>query len=167
MTSWDNKRNLYKAFLEKNPLLQNLDDYQKSVIADCLREENFLPGTKIITAGDSDDKRFWFLVQGNAIATKRLSQLDEHETTVMRYNAGDYFGELALITDVPRAANVIATTPCRCVGLDRDAFERLLGPCAQVLSANEGKYKQGEDKALTQLALQEKMAKLSLQEKKD
>lgn len=160
--AWAKKRQLYENFLNKNPLLQSLDSFQRGVIADCLREYEFQPGDKIITAGDVADKRFFFLISGSAIATKRLTQYDEHESTVMRYNDGDYFGELALISDVPRAANVIATSPCRCAGLDRDAFERLLGPCSQVLQTNEQKYKQGEDKAIAQQALTQQMSKMSL-----
>lgn len=147
LTSWQNKRNIYKDFLTKNPLLQSLDDYQKSTIADCLHEYTYLPGDKIISAGDTTDKRFFFLVSGSAVALKRLTPQDENESTVMNYNAGDYFGELALISDQPRQASVVATTDCVCAGLDRDSFERLLGPVAQVLQSNETRYQQGEQRA--------------------
>lgn len=158
LTSWAKKRDVYETFLLKNPLLQTLDTYQRQVIGDCLREYTYLPGDKIITAGDTTDKRFFFLISGTAVATKRLTPHDEQESNVMNYTAGDYFGELALISDQPRAANVIATSPCTCAGLDRDSFERLLGPCTQVLQHNETKYQQGEQRAINQQGIAKMIA---------
>lgn len=39
------------------------------------------------------------------------------------YGRGDYFGELALINDEPRAATVVATTRCKCVSIDSASFK--------------------------------------------
>jgi len=63
-------------------------------------------------------------VEGTAVAT--LDEKDGDE--VMEYNPGDYFGELALLKGEPRAANVLATSDCKMVLLDRASFKRLLGP---------------------------------------
>jgi len=46
-------------------------------------------------------------VQGEAVATKILPGMSEPQQ-VMRYGPGAYFGELALLTDAPRQANVYA-----------------------------------------------------------
>ena len=60
----------------------------------------------------------------------------------MRVKRGAYFGELALITDKPRAATVIAADDnVRCVALDRAAFVRLMGPCSDILKRNMEVYK--------------------------
>ena len=147
LTSWQKKRQLYEEFLSKNHLLKCLDNYQKSIVADNLREYHYLAGQHIITAGDANDKRFLFLIDGQATAEKFISTDDEKKTVVMKYSPGDYFGELALISDQPRQADVIAQTDCTCAGLDKDAFERLLGPCQQVLQANQSKYLENEQKA--------------------
>ncbi len=46
--------------------------------------------------------------EGSLIATKTLEPGKE-PTKVYEYKSGDYFGELSLIKNVPRQANVIAT----------------------------------------------------------
>ena len=59
----------------------------------------------------------------------------------MEYKPGDYFGELALLKDEPRAANIIAKTDCKLIYLDRNSFKRLLGPLDSILQRNRLKYK--------------------------
>jgi cAMP-dependent protein kinase regulator len=45
----------------------------------------------------------------------------------MDYSAGDFFGELALLKDQPRAATV-TSKGCKVLALDRKSFNRLLDP---------------------------------------
>ena len=59
----------------------------------------------------------------------------------MQYKAGDYFGELALLKNEPRAANVIAKDSLKVVNLDRQSFMRLLGPLDEILKRNMDSYK--------------------------
>lgn len=49
-------------------------------------------------------------------------------------------GEIALLLDRPRAATVVARGPLKCVKLDRARFERVLGPCADILKRNITQY---------------------------
>ena len=58
----------------------------------------------------------------------------------MQYKAGDYFGEIALIRDTPRAANVIAKTELDVAMIDRKAFKRILGPLEDILKRNMQAY---------------------------
>ena len=48
-------------------------------------------------------------MSGEAIATKTV-EIGKPPVQVYNYSAGDYFGELALIKNEPRAANIIAKT---------------------------------------------------------
>jgi cAMP-dependent protein kinase regulator len=59
---------------------------------------------------------------------------------VYKYKENDYFGELALLRDQPRAANIIATSDCVLANIDRASFKRLLGPLEDILKRNTARY---------------------------
>ena len=56
--------------------------------------------------GESGDT-FFFVVRGECIATKRNKELQTDEK-VYEFGENDYFGELALLKEEPRAANIVA-----------------------------------------------------------
>lgn len=53
-----------------------------------------------------------------------------------------FLTELALITDQPRAATVIAVGSTRVAKLPRDDFTRLLGPCKDIMKRNAAAYEE-------------------------
>lgn len=117
------KRAKYESFLATVPILQNMVHYERSKMADSLKESKVKNGDVIIKQGDQGDV-FYILVEGQAVATLN----EKSGNAVMEYNPGDYFGELALLKGEPRAANVIASTDCKLIEFDRKSFKRLLGP---------------------------------------
>eukprot|EP00919_Chromeraceae_sp_WS-2016_P069964 GHVR01165888.1.p1 GENE.GHVR01165888.1~~GHVR01165888.1.p1 ORF type:complete len:227 (+),score=60.71 GHVR01165888.1:119-799(+) len=133
------KRQLYEGFLTTVPVLSGMDPYERHKIADALRSEMFLEGEYIVKQGDLGD-RFFLLENGTAAATKSFI-LGQAPKEVMKYKKGDYFGELALLKNEPRAANVVATSDCKCASLDRASFKRLLGPLQDILQRAESQYK--------------------------
>ncbi|XP_061909078.1 protein kinase, cAMP-dependent, regulatory, type II, alpha, B isoform X4 [Entelurus aequoreus] len=69
-------------------------------------------------------------------------QQDQAEVEVARCSQGQYFGELALVTNKPRAASVYAVGHTKCLVIDIQAFERLLGPCKEILKRNISQYEE-------------------------
>ena len=53
---------------------------------------------------------------------------------------GDYFGEVSLLLQVPRSANVTARGQVRCARLDNVRFERVLAPAMDVLKERIAQY---------------------------
>jgi len=52
---------------------------------------------------------------------------------VKHYSKGDFFGELALLNDAPRAASVVSATEVKVAKLGKSAFQRLLGPVESIM----------------------------------
>ena len=105
---------------------------------DAVNPVEFHEGDQIIKQGD-EGNTFYLLESGSAYATKEAEE-DNEPVKVMSYNKGDYFGELALMRNTPRAANVYAETDCVCLTLDRHKFKRLLGPIDEILKRNINVY---------------------------
>jgi cGMP-dependent protein kinase len=61
---------------------------------------------------------------------------DEQALADTNLGPGTYVGELALMRDVPRAADVVAKTDCTLLCLDRDTFMNILGPLQEVIDHN-------------------------------
>ena len=53
---------------------------------------------------------------------------------------GDYFGEVSLLMQVARSANVTARGVVRCARLDKLRFERVLAPAMDVLKERISQY---------------------------
>jgi cAMP-dependent protein kinase regulator len=131
MDSAFQRRRMYEGFLEEVQLLSGLTPYERSKIADALETKKFPPGTTIIKEGDVGES-FYMLESGEAEVYKRGV-----DKPVNRYKKGDYFGELALLNDAPRAASVISTTEVKVATLGKDGFQRLLGPVEGIMRRND------------------------------
>ena|ERR1700733_4218579 len=117
-----------------------MNAYERSKLADAVKEEYFDEDATVIKEGEEGNK-FYMIMSGEAVATKTLEPgKPPHE--VYRYKEGEYFGELALMRNEPRAANIIAKSNLHVVSLDRHSFKRLLGPVEDILKRNMDIYKQ-------------------------
>lgn len=121
------RRRMYEGFLEEVPLLSSLTPYERSKIADALESQKFPAGHTIIKEGDPGHS-FYLLEAGEAVAYR-----SGNDTPVKHYKKGDFFGELALLNDAPRAASVVSQTEVKVARLGKSAFQRLLGPVEGIM----------------------------------
>ncbi|VDM16629.1 unnamed protein product [Hydatigera taeniaeformis] len=120
------------------PLVDNLEKWERLTVADALEPVRFEAGDCIVQQGDPGDD-FYIIIEGTAAVLQRPSENSE-PVEVGRLGPSDYFGEVALLLDRPRAATVVAQSAMRCVKLDRKRFERVMGPCSDILKRNIAKY---------------------------
>lgn len=137
------KRKMYERFLEEVEILSTLTEDERSKIADAIETHDYKDGEVIISQGDSPDF-FYMVVDGEVVIKRRGDDKTdpEKEFHLAELGHGRYFGELAFLTNKPRAASVYAKGSVKCACLDVQAFERLLGPCKQLLERNMEIYEQ-------------------------
>jgi len=102
------------AVLRAVPMLHFLPLTVLEQVAEAAHPARFAAGSPIIRQGDAGDS-FYVLAEGSAAAS-----VDGH--TVRHMRAGDSFGEIALLQNVPRTATVTAETDAEAYLIDRAAF---------------------------------------------
>lgn len=70
------KRDKYEAFLTKIPLLETVEAYERSQIAEAFREKKYEAGDYIIKEGE-EGRELFFLETGKAYATKTFNAGEE------------------------------------------------------------------------------------------
>mmetsp|Transcript_47583 Transcript_47583/g.143949 ORF Transcript_47583/g.143949 Transcript_47583/m.143949 type:complete len:805 (-) Transcript_47583:618-3032(-) len=112
------------AVLRKVPFLSELEDQMLGKITDALTTVTFAEGKRIINKGDEGEV-FYILRDGEVKVHDIGFGESQHIDQIL--GAGDWFGERALLTGEPRAANITATSNCSTLCLSRENFEKILG----------------------------------------
>ena len=131
------KKDSYEAIFKKVGVFSSMDNYERTKLADAVKEWRFKPSEMIIWQGDSGDE-FFIVTDGHA---KCMMKIDGKEVEVMKYGVGDYFGEVSLLKKEPWAASVVAVTAVTVVYLDQAMFTWVLGKLEDILKWNMENYK--------------------------
>jgi len=99
--------------LDKVPIFRSVSVVAKERLATSLVLLSYPAGTAIVREGETGD-RFYILVDGEIEATERGRPAGRGSL--------DYFGEIALLRDIPRTATITAKTAIRLYALERDDF---------------------------------------------
>ena len=121
------------------------------------------PGEPIVEEGEDGDA-FYIIEQGQVRITKKDENGDAQP--LVELNAGQHFGELALIEDAPRAATVTAIGDVALLVLSRDDFHGIIGPLKKMIQwstyKTESRKREAERRELAVgLSLKERMSTLS------
>ncbi len=83
----------------------------------------YAPGTALCQENASEDT-FYIILEGEAEVTKVINQSEVRLLKTL--HSGDFFGEMALIHNAPRAASVTAKSHLVALELNKEAFDRVL-----------------------------------------
>ncbi len=98
-----------------------LDEMQEIIMNS--RVKAYPPDT-VVCREDAVEQTFYMILEGEFKVTKVINNA---ETRLLKtLIAGDFFGEMALIHNAPRAATVTSTTNATLLELDKDGFNRVL-----------------------------------------
>jgi len=104
--------------LKRAPLFEGLSKKELRDLARATDDLRIEAGTVLCREG-SLGREFFVIVDGVAEVTKGGKRLATRQ-------AGEFFGEIALLTTTKRTATVTAKTPIRCFILTRGDFRRVL-----------------------------------------
>ncbi len=107
--------------LARIELLAGLPGEILARLGERMERRQVAPGERIVSEGDAGD-RFYVVLAGllSAVQSQRGAR------GVLR--PGSYFGEVALLVDVPRTATVEAITPATVASCDRATFDEIVRP---------------------------------------
>jgi ATP-binding cassette subfamily B protein len=104
--------------LRDYPLFRRLPDPDLSDLAGLLLTVRFPAGAVVVAEGNSEE-HFFIIVRGKVKVERRGQE-------VTRLAEGDYFGETALLVDLPAVATITTLEPCVFLRLQPPIFARFV-----------------------------------------
>jgi CRP-like cAMP-binding protein len=104
-------------------LFSGLKEPALQLVARIAREESHGKGTKLFRHGDPGEK-LYLILEGRVRIGRELSGMGEEALAIL--DAGQMFGEMALLDEQPRSADATVHENCRLLAIPRDGFDDLL-----------------------------------------
>jgi CRP/FNR family transcriptional regulator, cyclic AMP receptor protein len=112
------RRNEKVEAIKRAPLFWHCSKRELQQIAQLADEIDLGEGKQMTRQGERG-REFFVLLEGQADVIKNGRRIN-------RLGAGDFFGEIALVSDTPRTATVTATAPVRALVVTDRSFRRLM-----------------------------------------
>jgi len=106
------------TMLEKNPLWAGLDKKDLEAIVKASDEKKFETGDIILGKGEGGVG--FYLIMDGAVDVKSDSKV------LAKLGPGQFFGEMAVLDNQPRSADVVAAGPSRCFIISEWSFKALI-----------------------------------------
>jgi signal transduction histidine kinase len=116
--------------------------------------KNFAPGVILCHEGVQEAK-FYILLDGKVDVTKVINNSEQRHLKSL--DVGDFFGEMALIHNAPRAASVVAASHVTVLEIDKENFDRVLQHSTTVSMAMvreiSGRLRENDEMAIEDLRM--------------
>lgn len=131
-------------YLGSVPLFSGLSKRDLRKVAEAAEEVTVEEGETLVDQGRPGDELF-VVLQGKAVVRRNNRKVSD-------LGPGEYFGELALLDRLPRAASVISTTAMTLLVLERSRFASVLeevpGMASTLLASMAGRLREAHAKAV-------------------
>jgi CRP/FNR family cyclic AMP-dependent transcriptional regulator len=121
------------AALEAVDMFSVLSEEETRRLAAALLERAYPAGAPIVHAEDPSGGPFFIVAEGEVAVV--LENPDGKETVLATLQPGDFFGEMSLIDEAPRAATARAVRAARLMMLRREDFKRVMAECPRICLA--------------------------------
>ena len=141
------------ALLRNVPLLSLLSEDELALLARVVSRKSYARGSLILATGDPTDS-LYILISGRIKVF--MSDLDGKEVILSILGPNEFFGEMGLIDNNPRSANVVALEPCELICISEPDFKRCLADnfdMAMTVMRGLVKRLRGADNQIGSLAL--------------
>jgi CRP/FNR family transcriptional regulator/CRP/FNR family cyclic AMP-dependent transcriptional regulator len=121
------------AALEAVDLFSVLSEEETRRLAGALLERAYPAGAPIVHADDPSGGPFFIVAEGEVAVV--LETAEGKEAVLATLQPGEFFGEMSLIDESPRAATARAVRPSRLMLLRREDFRRVIDDCPRICLA--------------------------------
>ena len=111
-------------YLRLLPPFQELTEEKFDSLAENISELNLAKGETIFKVGDKGD--LFYLIKSGMVRVYIESPESGEKIILSNLSEGDYFGEMALLTQGPRSASIETITNTSLLCLDKAGFDRIL-----------------------------------------
>ena len=109
-------------------LFESLSTADLQALADIAEVIDYSAGDRIITEGETGDCLYVLLAGEVAVVQSKGGRSIE----LARLRVGSVFGEMAILTEETRSADVDAMTDCQCLSIEREPFRSLVEERPQI-----------------------------------
>eukprot|EP00795_Rhopilema_esculentum_P005180 gene5180-313_t len=136
------RREEHHKFLKSVKLLKDLSEEMMYRIVDVVEEDFYSEDDYIVREGEKGNT-FYIIKSGRVKVLQMIS--GHHEPQEIRQlEAGDYFGEKALLSEDVRTASIIALSPgVECMVIERETFLNVIGALENIQNIDYGDEERG------------------------
>lgn len=128
---------VYQGYLRDVAILKVFNDHELSAIAEVMESSLYDAGEVVVSQAEAGEN--FFIVEDGTCSAFMTGPNGEKE--MKKYIAGDYFGEIAVLTGEKRKTTVRATGEgCTAFSISKENFVKMLGPIKDSLTKNIEKY---------------------------
>jgi small-conductance mechanosensitive channel/CRP-like cAMP-binding protein len=128
------------------PVFTPLSDEQITTLVGGAELQMFMAGEMLVRQGDRGASLF--VIRSGTVRIEKIHE-NGQSTKMATMGAGDFFGEMSLLTGEPRTASIVAEEETEVVVVDKEAFARVLTADTGILPGlSEALEKRARDTAL-------------------